>query len=175
MSSKRKNSVYFIPPYFDNSVNASSESYDRQYFYLKCCQSKRKNQTPTAVTIPQRTEVALCAVTISLLLITEHRSLSLRYSRHPAIPVAKQSRTTYQRAQLWKPPGAEPREKPLEAGTWWKYWQSYAHSNCSAFQRKGEGAAVALLFMFANTFPLRLVFHARPGIINWSGSRVSHN
>lgn len=98
MSSKRKNSVHFIPSYFDNSVNTSSEPYDRQYFYLKCCQLNKK-QPPTTVTIPQRTEVALCAIAISPLLITEHRSLSLRYSQCPAIPVAKQSRSTYQRAQ----------------------------------------------------------------------------
>lgn len=80
------------------TVNTSSEPYDRQYFYLKCCQLNKK-QPPTTVTIPQRTEVPLCAIAISLLLITEHRSLSLRYSQCPAIPVAKQSRSTYQRAQ----------------------------------------------------------------------------
>lgn len=69
--SKRKNWVYFIPPYFDKSVNTSSESYDRQYFYLKCCQLNKKTSYNHYNTTENRN--CLYTITISLLLITKRR------------------------------------------------------------------------------------------------------
>lgn len=109
MSSKRKNSYYFSSPYFDNTVNISSESYDAHIFTSNAASWTKKHLLQLLQF--HREQKLPCVQSPSHWSPNMQESVPKVYLPCPGIPVAKQSRSTYQ----WLQKGyGNPLEQGLE-------------------------------------------------------------